>query len=124
MRERGTKQEIEDWKRQFGMWLGLPESAREPKKQEHLAHQLGVSPETLTRWKRDPAVIKAKESAVRMLGGNDMYEVAKTITEKAKEGNFQMARLYMEWQGEIGGRKQEKPEPVEIVIKRGTESRS
>lgn len=119
-RIRGTKAEISDKKRQFGLWLGLPRNIRDPKSQAELAEKLGVLTTTLAHWKDDPAVKGARESALKILGGNDMYDVTKTIVDKAKEGNFQMARLYMEWQGEIGGKQSGKPQPVEIVLSYGT----
>ena len=101
-RQRGTKVEINDKKRQFGMWLGLPASVRDPKTQSELALVLEVSEPTLAHLHKDVEVLKSKESAVKLLGGNAMYEIVQTITKKAKEGSFQHARLYMEWQGEIG----------------------
>lgn len=117
---RGTKEEISDKKRQFGMWLGLPLDVRNPKTQADLSKQLVVSETTLVHWRKDLEVLKAKESAIKMLGGNEMYAVTRTIVDKAKDGNFQMARLYMEWQGQIGGKKAEKPEPIVFELTYGT----
>jgi len=119
-RIRGTRAEISDKKRQFGLWLGLPDSVRDPKTQAELATRLGVLNTTLSHWKEDPDVKDAKNSALKVLGGNDMYDITKTIVSKAKEGNFQMARLYMEWQGEVGGKQANKAQPVELVLSYGT----
>ena len=119
MRLRGTKAEISDKKRQFGLWLGLPKDAKEPKTQLELSEQLGIMTTTLAHWKSDPIVVEARESAIKVLGGNDMYEVTKTIVSKAKEGNFQMARLYMEWQGEIGKQTEKNP-PITFELKYAT----
>lgn len=119
-RTRGTKDEISDKKRQFGMWLGLPLDARNPKKQIELANQLGVSLTTLTHWKKDKEVLGAKESAVKMLGGNEMYGVTQKLVEKAKEGSFQHQRLFLEWQGQIGGKQSNKPEPVLFELRYAT----
>jgi len=123
-RIRGTKEEIADKKRQFGMWLGLPKEAREPSAQVDLAKKLGVSETTLAHWRNDDEVKKAKESAVKVLGGNDMYDIVKSLTMRAKEGSFQHQRLYMEWQGQIGGKQGNKPEPVELIVRHGTKERS
>ena len=119
-RIRGTKEEISDKKRQFGMWLGLPQSVRSHKTQVELAKQMETTETTLAHWRKDTEVLGAKESAVKMPGGNDMYAVTRTIVDKAKEGNFQMSRLYMEWQGQIGGKKAEKSEPLVFELRYGT----
>lgn len=119
-RIRGTKEEISDKKRQFGMWLGLPLDVRNPKKQAELAELLGISETTLAHWRKDPAVIEAKESAVKVFGGNSMYEVTQTLVQKAKEGSFQHQRLFMEWQGQIGGKRTDKSEPIVFELSYGT----
>lgn len=119
-RIRGTKEEISDKKRQFGMWLGLPADVRTPPKQSELAKKLGTTETTLAHWRKDPEVIKAKESAVKMLGGNEMYEVTQMLVTKAKEGSFQHQRLFMEWQGQIGGKQSNKAIPLVFELKYGT----
>ncbi len=118
MRARGSKQEIEDKKQQFGMWLGIPPAFRVPKSQEEFGEKLGINVALLTRWKQDEIVIKAKEAAVKLLAGNDMYEVVQAMTAKAKEGNPQMARLFMEYLEQIGTKKG-RSEPIEFVIRHG-----
>jgi len=98
------------------MWLGLPKEARDPKTQTELGEQLSISDTTLAHWRKDAEVIKARESAIKVFGGNDMYAVTRKIVDQAKEGGFQQQRLYMEWQGEIGGKVAKKEEAQEVNI--------
>lgn len=122
---RMTQIESEEKKQQFGLWLGLPKEVRTPKTQEELAKQLGTTEQTLCSWAKDPLVLAAKDGALKVLGGNDMYAVIQTIVNKAKEGNYQMARLYMEWQGQVGKQQAAKPEEEkELVIRYGTKERN
>jgi hypothetical protein len=108
---------------QFGMWLGMPAYARQDdeKTQESFSKKIGVQHETLSRWKKDPLVIDTAENAIKIWGANDKLEVVKGIIEKAKEGNPAMARLYMEWQGEISTKKSTGVENREFQVKLVTE---
>ena len=91
-------------KRQFGIWLGMPPESRE-ETQVQLAKKLGVNPLTLVRWKQEPEVQAIARDALKILGGDKMTEVIKSLTKEAIDGNVQAMRLYMEWQGQIGTRK-------------------
>ena len=125
-RERGTKEEIEDKKQQFGMWLGLPKEAREPKTQEAMAEQLGTFTETLTKWKRDEIVKKAKNNALKLFygGGAKMAIFMKSIEDGLVKGAPATQRLYAEMIGLVGSQEKGKQEPVEIIIKRGIKERN
>ncbi len=119
-RPRMSKEEVNDKKQQFGMWLGLPKDVREPKTQEELAKTLDTTEQTLCAWAKDPIVKAAKDGAIKLLGGNDMYEVTKSLTGKAKSGSFQHQRLYLEWQGQIGNKETKgKSEPIEFKVSYG-----
>ena len=125
-RERGTKEEVENKKQQFGMWLGLPKETREPQTQEVLAKQLGTFTEVLTKWKRDPIVKKAKDNALKLFygSGEKMALFMKSIEEGLTENKPATQRLYAEMVGLVGAQDKGKPEPVEIIIKHGTKDRS
>lgn len=125
-RERGTKEEIADKKQQFGMWLGLPKEAREPKTQEALAKQLGTFTETLTKWKRDDIVKKAKDSALKLFygSGEKMAIFMTSIEDGLKKNAPATQRLYAEMIGLVGSQEKGKQEPVEIIIKSGKKDRS
>ena len=125
-RERGTKEEIEDKKQQFGMWLGLPKETREPKTQEAMAKQLGTFTETLTKWKRDEIVKKAKNNALKLFfgSGGEMALFMKSMKDGLKEGKPATQRLYAELIGAVGSQSDGKQEPVEIIVKSGIKTRS
>lgn len=110
----------EDKKNQFGIWLGIPVSARkdDEKTMEQFAAKLGITDMTLTRWKNDPQVQEIARSAVKQFFGNDSFEVVKSIVQKAKEGNAQMARLFLEYNGDIGTgvKKKEPPKDWKVTI--------
>ena len=78
-----TKEEKRDLQQQFGMWLGLPYSAREPKLEKDLAEQMGVTPKSLSVWKNDPIVQQAKVNAVKTLAGKHTLSVVNKMIEKA-----------------------------------------
>ncbi len=65
----------------FVEWLATPKSLRDPKYQNELAKELGVSHSTLTTWKRDPRVI----AKVRMkIHGVLSIEVLPDIVDSLK----------------------------------------
>jgi hypothetical protein len=76
----------------FALWLILPATEREPKMQKELAAQLGVTEETLSRWKSVPqfadAVLALKWSMVR---SSDVHRIVDAQVRKALKGNTSAA---------------------------------
>lgn len=116
--------ERDDQKTQFGMWLGLPVSARkdDEKTQKDLAKKLGVREETLSLWAKDPYVKGIAQNAIKILGGNDKLAIINKLVELAKEGSHAHIKTYLEWQGEIGAQTGKPTTPKEITVKYVTDS--
>jgi len=122
-RIRGTKEEIISKKSQYGMWLGLPEEAREPSEQRELAKQLGVDITTLPKWKNDPLVIQAKENALKLFykSGTKVALFLKSVEDGLRDGRPQTQRLYAEMAGLLEGREKKTAGPLDIKVTYKTE---
>ena len=96
--------QTEGLKQQYGMWLGLPDSARkdDEKTQAMLAEKLGVAEKTLSLWRGDPIVEEARNNSIKVLGGNEKLAIVNALINKCKTGDHNAIRVYLEWQGEIG----------------------
>jgi hypothetical protein len=122
---------IENAKFQYGMWLGLPVKAREEAGmadcQEEFARRMGISPETVCRWKNDKLVLKVKENAVKLFWGGEMaiWEFMKTLREGACDKNGKPAdkRLFAEIVGLVGKKEENKREQIEFVITHNTKDK-
>lgn len=122
---RPKRGESDDKRMQFGMWIGVPLSARrdDEKTREQFAKKIGINSRTLTRWAREPSVQEIARNAIKFLGGDDKLDVVNAIIKEAKAGSPGMARLYMEWQGEIGARVEGKKMPGEFRVTFHTEQK-
>jgi len=101
------KEESEAKKIQFGIWLGMPKTCRSEDERtiDLIAAKVGVFRDTLFEWEKDPFVIKIAENAMKFYGANRKKEVIDSMIDKAVGGDVQAAKLYLEWQGEIGAKK-------------------
>ncbi len=111
---------IDQKKEQYGLWLGLPEKVRNPKTLVELSKQLDVNVRTLTRWASDPLVQHNKFNALKILTSQqDRYEIIQSVVAKAKKGSVSHAKLFFEWQGEVGpiNRQQVREEPRKFEVK-------
>ena len=113
--------EVRDKQIQYGMWLGLPIEARDPKTQEELGEVLDIRPETLARWKKVKAVKDARANALMVFANRKhRYEIIQAMIERAKEkGGNQDRKLFFQWTGEIEGKRQNHSpdKPIELNIK-------
>jgi len=125
-------QEIENAKFQYGMWLGLPINARKEAgfadNQAEFGRSIGISEETICRWKNDPLVLKVKENAVKLFWGGDMaiWEFMKGLRMAAcsKDGRPADKRLFAEITGLVGKREPEaKKEQIEFIITHNTKEK-
>jgi hypothetical protein len=83
----------------FITWLATPAAARNPRTQAEFAEEIGVRPETLSRWKRDPDLIGAAGDAARELLGEDLPDIYAALVRKAKQGSFAHVKLALELAG-------------------------
>lgn len=112
--------ELASKKRKLGMWLGLPEAARqEYKTQKELATYMGVTQKTLTKWRSDPDVQAIAQDALKILGGDRMMEVIKALMDSASGDSShspQDRRTVMEWQGLIGTKRGAGQAPTKFEV--------
>ncbi len=101
---RPNAQRGKDLRTQFGIWMGMPVSARkeDERTQETFALKLGVNKKTLERWKKEPEVQAIAKEALQLLAGNDELDILNSMISKAKEGSVTHQRLYYEVLGKIG----------------------
>lgn len=83
----------------FIEWLADP-GKRKPPTQYQLAETMGVRPETLTRWKREPELMKAVRVRSRELLGEDLPKIYEALRLQANAGSFQHIKLALELTGE------------------------
>ncbi len=67
------------------------------KKDEEIAAELNVKPETLLKWRRLPGFQKMAKKLAEEYLGNGWPEVLKALSGKAKEGNVQAIKLLMDY---------------------------
>jgi len=127
---RRTEAEVTDAKFQYGMWLGLSADAKKeaemPESQAAFARQVGVTEETICRWRSDPIVLKAKANAAKLYFGGDatVFAFMKALKEEAcsRAGKPADKRLFAEIAGLVGKRETEKPEKIEFIVTRATKT--
>lgn len=118
MPRRITKEDSADIKMRFGIWLGLPPTSREPRTQEAFASSLGVHPETLTKWRKDPEVQRAKANALKLFWSKDISDVMQAIVKDAKDGKPASQRLFAEMMGLLEpAQKKGQSGPIDVIVK-------
>ena len=86
-------------KQLFAEWLAIPKEMREPRTQKEFAVQLNVQPETLSRWKKDPALQDQVYEVARAYLENRLPEIMHGIGEKAAAGEYKFVILALELTG-------------------------
>ena len=112
--------ETDSRKRQYAIWLGIPISARgeDERTQSQYSQKYFITEKTLSKWKRDPEVQAIAQDALKILGGRDVMQVIQTMTELAKIAdpkNFNDRKLFLEWQGQVGTKKDDNL-PIEFKV--------
>ncbi len=113
-------EKLSDKMLQFGMWLGKPERLREPKRLEEFGELIGVTRQTLSRWKKDPAVIDIAQNYKKLEAQVHLDDVIKVMTDRAMLGNAADRRLYLEWLGELDKSKKDKDTAIGVIEVRHT----
>jgi len=108
--------EIRGKKIQFGMWLGFPEGARTPKTQDELAKEMELTPQCLTRWKKDPLVQEVSENAIKLKATGHTVTIIDEMIKKAEEGNVNAAKLVLDYTGQLKSKPLSREAPKEIRI--------
>jgi len=80
-------------------WLATPKRNRKPKTQQALARKLGVSRETLSRWKRLPGFGDAVYSEARRCLDGRLPAILDRLGDRAEEGDLAAIRLTLEVTG-------------------------
>jgi len=114
-----TNEELKEKRLKFALWLATPDNVRVIKNQKDFAKELGLPPETLSKWRSYPDVVQMKENAVGFLLGDVLWEVIEKTKEAAKSGNAQDRRLYFQLSGHLAKDKREKkdiPTEAKIII--------
>ncbi|OHB94149.1 MAG: hypothetical protein A3E19_06270 [Planctomycetes bacterium RIFCSPHIGHO2_12_FULL_52_36] len=71
---------------------------------EEIARELKVRPGLLSRWRALPGFQEALEETCRELIMEEMPRLLQALTEKAKEGNVQAAKILFDYMGQLRGR--------------------
>lgn len=71
---------------------------------EEIAQELKVSPGRLNKWRSLPGFQEALEEACRTHIIEEMPQLLRALTEKAKEGNIQATKILFDYLGHLGGR--------------------
>jgi len=97
-------------KRQYAIWLGIPEQARkvDEKTQKAFSVKYCVTEKTLMAWRKDPEVQAIAKDALKILGGGDTMEVINVMVALAKTPDpkmFNDRKMFLEWQGQVGNKR-------------------
>ncbi|HHT9153799.1 MAG TPA: hypothetical protein ACFYEM_09790 [Candidatus Hypogeohydataceae bacterium YC40] len=71
---------------------------------EEIAQELKVSPKRLNKWRSLPGFQGALEEACKTLVTDEMPQLLRALTEKAKEGNVQAIKILFDYLGQSRGR--------------------
>lgn len=83
------------------------------KSDEDIAVELNVKPETLSRWRRLPGFQRMAKKLAEEYLGNGCPAVLKELSKKAKEGNVQAIKLFMDYTERYGEGSQKEPDTGE-----------
>jgi hypothetical protein len=117
-----TEQETFDLKQQLGIWMGIPPEDRieGEKSLVEMATKMGLTEQTVEKWKYDLTVQEAARNSLRILGGNHKLKIINKLVSMAEKGDIPAIKLFLEWQGEIGVAANEirkhKPRAMELTL--------
>jgi len=91
----GSKKDAE--RLQFIEWLATPSTERKPRTQAELAQHLGVEPATLSDWKRSLGLCEEVRRRVDERVREHHPDVLAALVRKAKQGDVQAQKLYLQY---------------------------
>lgn len=90
------KKKFNEKEEAFIDYLATPADLRQTQKE--LAETIGVTPKTLSLWKKRPEIIEAAyKRKVELVKANDTPEIIDALVKKAKEGSYNHIKLFKEW---------------------------
>lgn len=95
-------------------WLAMPEGEREPQHHSHLAIELGIRPETISVWKRNPLIRQLKE----LLTGNYAEDVRAEFWGAIKRGlqHSESSYIFAELYARLTGLLQQDPHGALVPV--------
>ena len=124
------KKKFSEQEQAFIDYLATPADKRQTQKE--LAKEIGVTPKTLSLWKKRPEIIEAAyQRKVELVKANDTPEIIDALVKKAKEGSYNHIKLFKEWfydnspknrslqQINISFPESTKKEPIDVTYKGG-----
>lgn len=80
-------------------WMALPRKERNPETQWDLAHKLGVSPDTVSDWKKLPEFWARVEAYRQDWIKDEIPDVVAGLIKKAKYGSAAEVKLFLQFAG-------------------------
>src|ERR1700688_1333839 len=85
---------------EFAKFCATPRSLRTLKTQEQFAKKFGVSPDTLSDWKKLPEFAEAVRREIRSREKGDLSEIIDALHSEALTGKPGAVRLWLQYVGE------------------------
>lgn len=96
----GTKQEgARIWtptQHKYMVYLATPSEARDPLHETAWAHENGVNPATLWKWKQIPEFRAEVRRLITDSLGDNYHDVMFALKKKAAQGSFPHQKIYLE----------------------------
>ena len=83
---------LTDEQKAFAEWLALPKEIREPSTQQEFAEMIGVTPMTLSRWKKRQTLQDYHENTLIVKLRDDLADLYEALKQHAINGKH--PRLY------------------------------
>jgi hypothetical protein len=95
---------------EFVRFCATPRALRAVKTQEQFAKKFGVSPDTLSDWKKLPEFTEEVRREIRLREKDDLSEIIDALHGKALTGDPGAIRLLLQYVGELPMKGQKKTE--------------
>jgi hypothetical protein len=93
---------------EFVRFCATPRALRAVKTQEQFANKFGVSPDTLSDWKKLPEFFEAVRREIRSREKGELSEIVDALRGKALNGDAGAIRLWLQYVGEVPTKGQKK----------------
>ena len=95
---------------EFAKFCATPRALRAIKTQDQFAKQFGVSPDTLSDWKKLPEFAEAVRREIRSREKEGLPEIIEALRKEALKGDPGAVRLLLQYVGELPMKGQKKTE--------------